>query len=600
MPDLMEERLGADWVAQLPLLWNAQQADDETAQVRYAYMDALTRLVEQNFSRQIGDWCAAHGVEYIGHIIEDVNLSASMGSSLGHYFRALNGQHMGGIDAIGGSVFPGGEDRVDGGGYYGNGDFYHFVLGKLASSHAHIDPRKQGRAMCELFGAYGWGFGVRDMKYLADHFMVRGINRLVPHAFSPKAFPDPDCPPHFYAHGENPEYRHFATLMAYAQRVCHLIDGGRHSAPVAMLYEAEAYWAGKNEWGQSACRALLEAQLDFDLLPCDLLDDEQSAVLDDGLRVNGETYQALVIPYAQFLPTAVARFTARAAERGFPVYFLRALLEGTSDSLLPAEFYGQVVQPEQLVETLRAAGIGDLRVDPAFPGLRVYHYIHEEHIYLLSNETLGTVFDGELHIPLRGTPYCYDPLENCLRPLSWRQEGETLVVQLRLEPYELLVIGVGEAPCLPVRPAPQPAGCRTELTGWTVSLARAKEYPAFGEAWRMEQLHPVSELYPDFSGLIRYETTFQSDGTPAVLELTDVRDCARVWCNGIPAGERICPPYRFALPTQPGENQLRIEVAINLERAYQAMDVPKFSMQRPSAVKKPSGLIGTAALWTQK
>ena len=174
------------------------------------------------------------------------------------------------------------------------------------------------------------------------------------------------------------------------------------------------------------------------------------------------------------------------------------------------------------------------------------------------------------------------------------------MVQLRLEPYELLVIGVGEAPCLPVRPAPQPAGCRTELTGWTVSLARAKEYPAFGEAWRMEQLHPVSELYPDFFGLIRYETTFQSDGTPAVLELTDVRDCARVWCNGIPAGERICPPYRFALPTQPGENQLRIEVATNLEWAYQAMDVPKFSMQRPSAVKKPSSLIGTAALWTQE
>ena len=55
-----------------------------------------------------------------------------------------------------------------------------------------------------------------------------------------------------------------------------------------------------------------------------------------------------------------------------------------------------------------------------------------------------------------------------------------------------------------------------------------------------------------------------------------------------------------ALPTQPGENQLRIEVATNLERAYQAMDVPKFSMQRPSAVKKPSSLIGTAALWTQK
>ena len=58
--------------------------------------------------------------------------------------------------------------------------------------------------MCEIFGAYGWNTGVKTMKYLADHFLVQGLNYFVPHAFSPKAFPDPDCPPHFYAHGKIP------------------------------------------------------------------------------------------------------------------------------------------------------------------------------------------------------------------------------------------------------------------------------------------------------------------------------------------------------------------------------------------------------------
>ena len=32
--------------------------------------------------------------------------------------------------------------------------------------------------MCELFGAYGWNFGVRDMKYLLDHLLCRGVPQL--------------------------------------------------------------------------------------------------------------------------------------------------------------------------------------------------------------------------------------------------------------------------------------------------------------------------------------------------------------------------------------------------------------------------------------
>lgn len=73
-------------------------------------MDLVTRLVEKCFSRQLGAWCEAHGVEYIGHMIEDNNAHARTGVSLGHYFRGLAGQHMAGIDDIGGQVLPQQED----------------------------------------------------------------------------------------------------------------------------------------------------------------------------------------------------------------------------------------------------------------------------------------------------------------------------------------------------------------------------------------------------------------------------------------------------------------------------------------------------------
>jgi len=41
------------------------------------------------------------------------------------------------------------------------------------------------------------------MKLFTDHMLVRGINHFMLHAFSPKDS-DEDCPPHFYARGENP------------------------------------------------------------------------------------------------------------------------------------------------------------------------------------------------------------------------------------------------------------------------------------------------------------------------------------------------------------------------------------------------------------
>lgn len=74
----------------LPILWYAH--DELTAEIRLAYMDAVTFLWKENFSYPLGDWCRAHGVQYIGHLIEDMNAHARLGCSAGHYFRGLDGR----------------------------------------------------------------------------------------------------------------------------------------------------------------------------------------------------------------------------------------------------------------------------------------------------------------------------------------------------------------------------------------------------------------------------------------------------------------------------------------------------------------------------
>ena len=80
--------------------------------------------------------------------------------------------------------------------------------------------------MCEAFGAYGWVEGLKMMKWITDHMISHGVNLIVPHAFDPKEFPDWDCPPHFYAHGNNPQYPYFHYFANYANRLCNLMSDG--------------------------------------------------------------------------------------------------------------------------------------------------------------------------------------------------------------------------------------------------------------------------------------------------------------------------------------------------------------------------------------
>ena len=91
-------------------------------------------------------------------MLEDCDSNANLGPSMGHFFRGLSGQHMAGIDNIGGQVVPGAQDapRRQPQMCQDDAGFYHYMLGRMGASAAAVDPKKKGRCMCENFGAYGW------------------------------------------------------------------------------------------------------------------------------------------------------------------------------------------------------------------------------------------------------------------------------------------------------------------------------------------------------------------------------------------------------------------------------------------------------------
>jgi hypothetical protein len=239
----------------------------------------------------------------------------------------MTGQDMAGIDCIGGQIIFGAPYQQRKSMTEADGEFFHFALGKMGASSGHLEPKKKGRTLCELFGAYGWSFGVRDMKYLLDHLLIRGVNHLVPHAFSMAEYPDIDCPPHFYARGNNPEFPWFAELMKYANRMCDLLNGGQHGASVALLYDGEADWAGDHIPMQKTGRVLTENQIEFDVVCLDMLKDPaayKGAFTEKGVTLNGIHFEALVIGGCEQIPADLAQIIL---EHDIPVYFVECLPE---------------------------------------------------------------------------------------------------------------------------------------------------------------------------------------------------------------------------------------------------------------------------------
>ncbi|WP_099466872.1 glycosyl hydrolase [Konateibacter massiliensis] len=599
----LEKRLGKEWKLFIPLLWENSLDLHTTAKVRYAYMDAVTRLVEKNFSFQIGNWCREHKVEYIGHLIEDNNQHCRTGSSLGHFYRGLSGQDMAGIDNIGGQVYPQGEDFANRHalGYINDGEFYHYALGKLGSSYGAIDPAKKGRTMCEIFGNYGWSAGVQLEKYLADHFMVRGVNHFVPHAFSPKAYPDKDCPPHFYAGGNDAQYRHFGSLMGYMNRICELISDGFHIAPAAILYHAEAEWSGECMLMQKPARILADNQIDYDFIPADVFTEKEryKTGLDYGLTVHKQSYKVLMIPRAQYISSELAKSIAALSEKDFPVVFIEALPEGIYDGdndILEKLKSCPVVELEQLTEFLRKRKIAEIELTPADNRIRYLHYNNGNDMFYFVNEGMNT-YKGTVSLPMKGKCYSYHAWDNRLETIETIEAEEGTKVIVELQPKKSLIIMFDEAEEELLSKPLQVKGDRVQLQDkWLRSICRSIDYPDFKDAKEVLLPDYLAKEKPKFSGFVRYENSFYAkEKEKMVLVVSDAAEGVEVFVNKRSAGIQIVPPYCYDITEllQEGENTLSIEVATTLERETAAKKIFK------GKVSSLSGITGTVNLYKQ-
>lgn len=568
----------------LPHLW--RNIDAQTPIIRKNFMDIVTTLYQHNFVDQVGDWCHEHQVKYIGHIIEDRESHARLGVGAGHFYRSMHGQDMAGSDIISNQLIPGLDE-----GYHSwargvwDGEFFHYALARMTSSLARIDAKKQGAAMAEVFGAYGWHEGLKLMKWIIDHLLVRGINNFVPHAFSPTEFPDADCPPHFYAHGNNPQFRYFKQLMTYTNKMGTLFTNGTTISDVAIMYHAEAEWTGKYMSCQKPAKILTQNQISFDIIPNDVfkVDSDYLIQVTQKLTLQGNDYRWLIIPYCEYLDGDLYNFICQSEQ--IKVIFLDGFPRGTFSSndkfsIKQLQNKSQVLKLSELQQFINHQPIKRIKTSKFEPYLRYFDYHKDgQSYYMFFNEhpydDIETTVEGMGKQPL----YKVDLLNQQVTKLQHNR--------LSLAAYES---------CIITDRVPEGQSTTKELQGHlltiiaqpTVSFATAQAYPRFTDSIKVSQLIDLSKnIKPRFTGTARYEFNFMSnnDVLSADLILEQVYETAEVYLNGKLLGSRICPPYRFSdCRLKEGRNTLVIDITNTLDKVIDE----KHSAARP---REPFGLL---------
>ena len=485
-----------EWIS----LWTEGDPD-----FRCRYMHAVTKRYAQNFNRALAKWCHDRGVLYTGHIIEDSGAHLRTICSAGHYFRSTEGEDIAGVDVVLHQIKPFDiEDkhyaRIAAYGY-ANPTFFFYTLAKLASSAANLDPYKKGRALCEIFGAYGWSEGTAEMLYLTNHFLSRGINHFVPHAFTPTEN-NTDCPPHFGGK-HNPARKGYAKLFSYMNTLSERFDGGTSIPDVAVLYHDEAEWSGRaHEPCDEIAKLLTESQIEFDFTYTDML--ENACLTKDGVKISERLYQYIVVPACAFL---TERTLARLEKLASRVIFV---------GRAPTESFGLRLQKSKLCSQLFAWGVERKTLAPC-KGLRIYKYRKNgEETIMLFNELgkrISFVLSGNQ------TRYGYDYAAN----KSYRfQAGE----RISLEAAQAIVIGTPEQKLYTQAP---------KLTH-SASVVNVYLRDNDGENFRfyktVELPFDINTELPDFCGEVRYEfeisakaVAVEYDGEFCDIEAGDV--CSR-------------------------------------------------------------------------
>ncbi|MDD8015193.1 MAG: hypothetical protein PHX45_05830 [Acidobacteriota bacterium] len=575
--DYFRKLKGYDPSPLLASLWYDLGSRGRTA--RFDLMDAFAHALADVFFKPQQEWCRAHGVKLIGHLVEDNGADMQLGYGPGHWFRSMEYLDIPGIDVVGYQVTPGMDGGVNswipGSEPLWDQEFFQFGLPAMARGAALI--KNSVEIFSEAFGANGWSEGLRMVKWIGDWHIVNGLNFLSPHACTMK-YNDPDCPPHFNRTSGNPQWRHYPAWSQYFKRLAALTLASSPVYDAAVLYTAESVWAGGAQTPAPVVRALESRQVQTAVLPYEVFAKE-GVIREGRWEYHGQAFPAVVLPYVRFVPADVITKLAEFAEAGGRVIAVdrwpEASVDGRGDET--------VVEATARLKAAEGAclaafpGIGGalssirrIEVTPESPSLVISRRKAEDgggEWILIHNRSLDAGMKARM-TRLNGLGCCsrYDAEKGVWAAVPQRITGRGMEIDIDIPPYGLWCLeistaarAVEEQPAFPVREAFPPEWRIIQLDD------EGEEIRSLGKMTRLDDWRRIKGL-EEFAGTLRYRAALDLPaalkGERLAIDAGEAADIAELRVNGRSAGVRLCPPYVWDITgfLDAGANVIDIDV----------------------------------------
>ncbi len=553
---------GYDLVERIPSIF--EQRTDDDRRVRIDYYDWWSRRFADVYLGRIQQWCRTHGILSTGHLNGEDETMGAVKYGFGNLMRCMRRLDVPGVDVIWRQLWPG----------QANGDFP-----KHASSVAHQEGLRW--AMSESFAVYGSGLTPEQMKWVTDYQLVRGITHfdVVGYPYSTSDWLAGGERPHFDA--EDPQHRWMPIYNAYASRLGYALSTGKSGARTALYFPIRDIWSGGQEAEAAgaafdkACRELLEAQCDFDLIDDDVLARDGTRIDGRALVVGEMRYETVVIPPCRWMPEASRARLSGLAQAGGHVLALNplggaALPDGVVPCIGPAleARLDRCVLADERLGWLRA-----LTRDTASGRL----------VFLTNEETAG--HSCRITVPSSTRPLRLDPVTGEAHRIEDAKRingGWQLALDLPFAGSLLLLCPSRSVKALPDTGRPGEVICAipgpwtvkpeasVELTGTEIRWVRHD-----GAAAKPGELGDWSRALGEaYSGHAVYEAELVCSVDEARkaqwLDLGAVKYMAQVEINGQPAGSVCWAPW--AVPVKgllkAGANRVRITVGNTMANQY--------------------------------
>ena len=305
VPDEYRAAYGADIYDTLPeIFW--ERADRTTSLHRWRYHDLIAELFAKSFADVVGGWCAGHGIDLTGHMMEEPSLR-SQTAALGEAMRSYRAFGIPGVDML--------------------CNAHEFTTVKQAESAR----RQYGRegVTSELYGVTGWAADFRLYKHQGDWQAALGVTLRVPHLswYAMRGEAKRDYPASISY--QSAWYREYAAVEDHFARVNTALTRGKPIVRAAVVHPVESYWLHYGP--DDKCRRVMDdlddrfrsltgwlllGGIDFDFISESLLPDlcEKGG---NPLQVGEMQYDAVILPAMETIrDTTLARVQAFAEAGG--------------------------------------------------------------------------------------------------------------------------------------------------------------------------------------------------------------------------------------------------------------------------------------------